>query len=272
MPSLRRPDGATIHWEQRGEGPPLYALHNAMIAMPSTFAALYDDLSRDHRVVTCDPRGAGESSRDGRYDFDTDADDFAALIEEVGTPAILVAIGFNPLPLALAERAPESVAAVVLVGGLHQIPIGAEARSLFDSESVTAAVRQMARTDPRALLRASITLGNPQLSEAEVHERLAAQLGYCPVEAWIARMDSYLGRDERQACAALGNRLWAIHWTSPITPESPVEGLRGALPHAHIVETEDGPISRPDLIAAVVREATTTLAVDSGRTHRRERT
>ena len=98
------------------------------------------------------------------------------------------------------------------------------------------------------------------MTDAEVHERLDAQLAYCPVEAWIARMESYLGRDARPACAALGDRLWMVHWTSPIAPESPVERLRVALPRAHIVETEDGPISRPDLIAAVVREAAASLA------------
>lgn len=261
MPTLGRSDGATIHWEQRGEGPTLYAAHNAMIAMPSTFAALLDDLARDHRVVTWDPRGAGESSRDGRYDFDTDADDLAALVEDVGTPGVLVVLGFNPVPLSLADRGPDTVAAVVLVGGLPQLGVSDDAYSLFHSESVAAATRQMARTDPRALLRASITLGNPQLSEAELHERLEAQLAYCPVDGWIARVDSYLGRDAQPACATLGDRLWIIHWTSPISPVSPLERLRAALPHAHIVETEDGPISRPELIAAVVRKATASLAV-----------
>jgi len=261
MPSLSRSDGATIHWEQRGEGQPVYAAHNAMIAMPSTFAALLDDLTQDHRVVTWDPRGAGKSSRDGRYDFDTDADDLAALVEHVGTPAVLVALGFNPVPLALGDRGPDSVAAVLLVGGLPQLGMSDDADSVFDSESVGTAARQMARTDPRALLRTSITLGNPQLSEAELHERLEAQLAYCPVDSWTARVDSYLGRDAQPACAALGDRLWIIHWTSPISPVSPLERLRAALPHAHIVETEDGPISRPDLIAAVVRNATASLGV-----------
>ena len=226
-----------------------------MIARPSTFEALLTDLARDHRVITSDPRGAGRSSRDGRYDFETDAGDLAALVESVGAPAILMGLGFNPTPLALAGHAPETVATVVLVGGLQQLSVGDHPDSIFDSESVVNAARQMAQTDPRALLRSSITLGNPQLSEAEVHERLEAQLMYCPVDAWVARFDSYLGRNMSAACTALGDRLWLISWSSPIQPESPVERLRRAFPHAHVVETEDGPISRPDLIAAVVREA-----------------
>lgn len=40
-----------------------------------------------------------------------------------------------------------------------------------------------------------------------------------------------------------------------MNPDNPIEQIRAALPDAHIVETADGPISRPDLIAAVIREA-----------------
>jgi pimeloyl-ACP methyl ester carboxylesterase len=260
VPSLSRPDGTTIHWEQCGDGPLLYAAHNVMIAMPSTFQALLDDLALDHRVVTWDPRGAGESSRDDRYDFDTDAGDLAALVEEVGRPGVFLVLGFNPLPLALADRRPESVAAVILVAGTVQLRLSDSA--LFDSESVITAMLQLARTDPRALLRSTLTLGNPQLSEAELHERLEAQLAYCPVESWVGRAESYVGIDARRACTALRDRLWIVYWPNPISPESPVERLRGLLPHAHVVETEDGPISRPDLVAAVVREATASLALD----------
>lgn len=123
---------------------------------------------------------------------------------------------------------------------------------------MTSAALQMAQSEPRALLRTWIPLGNPQLTEAEVHERLEAQLAYSPVESWIARAESYLERNTWPACAALGDRLWMVHWTSPIAPESPARRaarLQAALPHAHIVETEDGPINRPDLTAAVVRKA-----------------
>lgn len=81
---------------------------------------------------------------------------------------------------------------------------------LLDSESVASVARQMAQTDPRALVRSSITLGNPQLGETEVRDRLEAQLDYCPADAWVARMESYLAHDAREPSAALGDRLWMI--------------------------------------------------------------
>lgn len=106
MPSLKRPDGASIHWEARGDGPPLYVFHNAMVSQPSTFSALLDDLARDHRVVTFDGRGTGASTRHDTYDLATDVEDASALVDEVGSGGVAIALGFQPAPLALVAALP----------------------------------------------------------------------------------------------------------------------------------------------------------------------
>jgi hypothetical protein len=41
-----------------------------------------------------------------------------------------------------------------------------------------------------------------------------------------------------------------------MSPDDAVKRARELLPQAHIVEVEDGPISRPDITAEVVRHAT----------------
>lgn len=87
MPKLVRDDGVEIHWEERGEGPVVLFAHAGWMSMPSTYSALLADLATDHRVVTRDPRGTGQSTRRGPYDIGTDADDMAALVDEVGAPA-----------------------------------------------------------------------------------------------------------------------------------------------------------------------------------------
>jgi pimeloyl-ACP methyl ester carboxylesterase len=84
VPELKRDDGVEIHWEERGEGPVVFFAHAGWASMPSTYSALLTDLAADHRVVTRDPRGVGQSTRRGPYDIDTDTDDMAALVEEVG--------------------------------------------------------------------------------------------------------------------------------------------------------------------------------------------
>jgi pimeloyl-ACP methyl ester carboxylesterase len=258
---LSRPDGAKIHWERRGEGPALYIAHNPMVSMPGNFDALLADLARDHRVVTWDPRGVGQSSGGGPYDLSTDAEDLAAVIEEAGPGGVTVSLGNSPAPLDLVGTQPELFAAVLLVGALPQLAPsdGDEPESLTDSGSVTAATLQMARTDPRALLRTWMTLGNPQLNEAELQERMEDQLAYCPVSAGVPRVESYISYNASRSCAELGDRLWMIHWENPISADRALTRLRARLPEAHIVETEDGPISRPDQTAAVVREVTASL-------------
>jgi pimeloyl-ACP methyl ester carboxylesterase len=257
MGSLSRPGDVVIDWEQRGDGPLLYVAHNPMVATPRTFEAVLADLGRDHRVVTWDPRGTGRSSPAGPYDLDTDAADLVALIEQMGA-GVTVSLGLNPAPLIVAEKRPELVIAAVLVGGLPRLPPseGEEPESLLLSDAVAAAVDQLGRTDPRALLRSWITLGNPQLDDAGLHDRVEAQLAYCPISAGLPRVDSYRSVDTSRACAALGERLWILNWSNPISTDEQLARVRVRLPHANIVDVADGPISRPDLTAAVVRRAT----------------
>lgn len=258
MPQLTR-KGAVIHWEERGEGPGLFIAHS-MISMPSDFDALLRQLARDHRVVTYDPRGAGKSSRTGPYDITTDAEDMAAVIEEAGHPVVAVALGYNPVPLSVVTTRPGLVEAVVLVSsprlGSRE---GAEDVTLFESDAVVEVMLEMMESNPRGLLRTLISMGNPQLSEAEVQERLEQQLAYGPPEVGVERGKAYLAYDATRACAALGRRLWVIHWENPLSPPDAFKRVRERLPEAQLFEVEDGPISRPDLTAEVVRQAAASL-------------
>jgi pimeloyl-ACP methyl ester carboxylesterase len=260
-----RPGGITIDWEQQGDGPLLYVAHNAMMATPRIFEGVLADLGRDHRVVTWDPRGIGRSSPDGPYDLHTGAADLTALISELGA-GVAVSFGLDPTPLVVAENRPELIAAAVLVGGLLRLlpSDDEEPESLLASGAVIAAFEQLARTDPRSLLRSWMALANPQLDEAGLHERVEAQLAYCPVSAALPRFGSYLDFNPSGACAALGDRLWIVHWANPISTDEQLARMRARLPHANVLEAADGPLSRPDLTAAVVRSATATARSHAG--------
>jgi len=257
MPELARPDGVSIHWAERGDGPTLLIAHNSTISTPENLGALLDDLAADHRVVTFDPRGCGRSSRTGPYDLVTDAGDTTALIEAVGPPVVAVSVGFNPMPLAVASARPDLLEAVVLVGALPRLgpPEGAEDVSLIESDSVVASMLEMMRSDPRALLRTMIQMGNTQLSDAEAAERLEAQLAYCPPDVAVARGESYLGHDGSAGGAALGESLWIAHYESPMSSAAASKRVAERLPAAHVIEVADGPISEPGLTSRVVRQA-----------------
>jgi pimeloyl-ACP methyl ester carboxylesterase len=80
MARLERPDGVELHWDQRGEGP-LVVLAPYWSGHPGVYEALLADLARDHRVVTWDARGTGESTRTGPYDMETDCSDLEAIVD-----------------------------------------------------------------------------------------------------------------------------------------------------------------------------------------------
>ena len=258
MPQLTR-NGVVIHWEQQGEGPWLLIAHS-MISMPSDFDALLRQLAGDHRIVTYDPRGAGRSSRTGPYDITTDAADMAAVIEEAGHSVVAVSLGYNPVPLAVVTLRPELVDGVVLAGqprlGSRE---GAEDVTLLESDAVVEVMLDMMESDPQGLLRTIISMGNPQLSDAGVRERVKQQIAHYPPEVGVERGKSYLAYDATRACAALGRRLWIIHWESPLGTAGALKRLRQRLPAAKIFEVEDGPISRPELAAEIVRDAAHSL-------------
>jgi pimeloyl-ACP methyl ester carboxylesterase len=258
MPELTR-NGAVIHWEQEGDGRRLLVC-TSMISMPSDFEALLSELASDHRIVTYDPRGAGRSSRTGPYDITTDADDMAAVIEEAGRSVVAVSLGYNPVPLAVVTRRPELVDGVVLVSsprlGSRE---GAEDVVLFESDAVVEVMLDMMESDPPGLLRTIIRMGNPQLSDAGVRERVEQQLAYGPPAVGVERGKAYLAYDATDACAELGRRLWIIQWESPLASPDARKRVRQRLPEARFFEVEDGPISRPDLTAEIVRKAAHSL-------------
>ena len=258
MPQLTR-KGAVIHWEERGEGPGLFIAHS-MISMPSDFDALLGQLVSDHRVVTYDPRGAGKSSRTGPYDITTDAEDMAAVIEEAGHPVVAVALGYNPVPLGVVTTRSELVEAVVLVGPPR---IGSrEGAEDVIPLRIRRGGRGHARNDGEQSARApadDYQHGQSAVERGRVQERLEQQLAYGPPEVGVERGKAYLAYDATRACAALGRRLWVIHWENPLSPPDAFKRVRERLPEAQLFEVEDGPISRPDLTAEVVRQAAASL-------------
>ncbi len=77
MPTTQTADGATIHYQTAGEGDPVVLVHG-ITECARMWDPVVDRLSTDHRVVTVDLRGHGESPRHAPYDLATLAGDVAA--------------------------------------------------------------------------------------------------------------------------------------------------------------------------------------------------
>jgi pimeloyl-ACP methyl ester carboxylesterase len=257
LPLLNRPNGVQIHWEERGEGT-LVVLATQFFGSPAIFEGLIADLAADHRVVTYDLRGTGDSTREGPYDVATDAADLAALIESIGGPALVVGWGdgCNRAVRVSAER-PDLVGAIVTPGGN---PVGREASqgtdALVDSPSVIEALLGMIETDYRGALRTIVGGANPNFTEEEARLRVDSIVEYCAQEVGAARLRAWIDDDARELATVVGSRLWILSNALEDNPWFTPAGLdrtRELLPEAHIEDIDGGAISRPELTAAIVR-------------------
>jgi pimeloyl-ACP methyl ester carboxylesterase len=262
--SLKRPDGIELHVEERGEGP-LVVFAMQFFGFPLVFEDLIATLVEDHRVVTYDLRGAGRSTRRGPYGMATDSADLVAVIERAGAPATLIGMGDGiNRAVRAATLAPDLVTAVFSPGGNPVGRLAAEGTdALVDSPSVLEALMGMMETDYRGALRTLVASANPQMSEDEARDRVAQIVAYCPQEAAVPRLRSWIDDRVLAEARALADRLWLLVLAAenPWFPPATTARTRELLPEAHIEMIDDGPVSRPDLSAAVVRRITSAQRV-----------
>jgi pimeloyl-ACP methyl ester carboxylesterase len=258
MPLVSRPDGVELAWFERGEGPSILFATNFW-AYRELFEDVFAELAADHRVVTFDPRGTGESTRQGPYDLETDMADLVAIAEEAGPFAIGLAMGdASPRIVLLADRHPELVdQPIVPATTPFRRALGADTDAMAASDSVLDLLKQQFTRDYRGALHRLIADGNPQMDQDAIRERIARTLEECPQEASSARLDAWVESDASDAAQRLGDRLWLLAFggDNPWFPGSLWNLVRDLVPEARFITLEDGPISRPDLTGEVVRQA-----------------
>jgi pimeloyl-ACP methyl ester carboxylesterase len=268
MPMLERPDGAEIHWKETGDGPTVL-IATILYGDPEMFAGLVEDLSVDHRVVTYDLRGTGESSRQGPYDLAVDVIDLEALADRVGGIAVAVAAGDAGMRVVRVAAARPDLVGIVVESGTSLLAAAApDSEGLAGSTSVLRAIETLLEKDYRAAIRSIVESGNPNLGEDEMRERVDRVVKHCSQEAAVSRMRFWIRDDVTEVARALGDRLWILdHPGNPWFPRELVKRLPEFLPEARHESLEDGAMSRPDLTAAVVRRLTASSIATGGRTH-----
>jgi pimeloyl-ACP methyl ester carboxylesterase len=257
MPALRRPDGAEIHWEPRGDGPGVLVM-GLYYSPPDRLEGLVADLARDHRVISYHPRGVGRSSRHGPYDAANDDADLEALLAEAGGATAAVVLGdASNRAIRVAARRPELLRAV-LVSGAPALNVatteGTEA--LVGSSEVLKALVQLLEVDYRAGLRQILAnAGAP--GSVGGRDWIDEAVAHCPQDVAVVRMREWIAADTSAEAQDLGDRLWILYYEgNPWFPAEVTERVRVLLPEARFERVDDGAINRPELTAAVVRRIT----------------
>jgi non-heme chloroperoxidase len=95
MPFLNLSDTIALHYEDYGSGKPVVLIHGWPLSGRSWERQVGPLVEGGHRVVTYDRRGFGSSSQpwDG-YDYDTFADDLAALLDHLDLTDVTL-VGFS---------------------------------------------------------------------------------------------------------------------------------------------------------------------------------
>lgn len=137
------PDGAPLHAEAAGEGPPLVLLHG-FTGSADTWRGLAESLAGEYRTIAPDLIGHGRSPAPAaldRYRMERAADELVALLRERGHGRAAW-LGYSlggRVALHVAARHPEAVAALALEGASPGIADAAERAARVRSDEALAA-------------------------------------------------------------------------------------------------------------------------------------
>ncbi|NAZ35460.1 alpha/beta fold hydrolase [Rubellimicrobium sp. CFH 75288] len=122
MPRINAADGTSLHLQDWGSGRPVVLIHGWPLNADSWDHQARHLAAAGYRVVACDRRGFGRSDRPwGGYDYDTLADDLAAVIDGLGlTDATLVgfSMGGGEVARYMRRHGGRGVARVAFVGSI----------------------------------------------------------------------------------------------------------------------------------------------------------
>ena len=96
MPYAKAKDGCMLYYKDWGRGDPVVLLHGWPLTADTWDAAAVKLAEAGHRCIMPDRRGFGRSEQpwDG-HDYDTYADDVAAVLEDAGIHEKVALVGFS---------------------------------------------------------------------------------------------------------------------------------------------------------------------------------
>lgn len=156
------PTGATLHYEEKGEGEPVLLVHGLLGTARSELGGLLDWLAESHRVIGLTLRGYGQSLPKPRRfppDFyQRDAADIVAFLDALRLEAVHY-LGFSDggeIGLILGGTHPERFRSIGVWGAIGFLGpvVGEEVRKYYPATWVTDAIKaRHGLTDPDPMIK-----------------------------------------------------------------------------------------------------------------------
>jgi len=198
MPRTIVHNGTRLAFEDRGAGKPAFVFIHGWACDRSFFAPQTEHFSRQHRVLSLDLRGHGESDKpQGPYPIAAFADDVAYIVEKFGLGKT-VAVGHSMgglIVLQLAAAYPDCVAGIVLVDPPSLDP-PPERRAML--EAVAAGIEAGDHESRRGFIENMFL----PTSDRELVENVLAVMLAAPSHAAVNAIRGVLEFDGRAAAAS----------------------------------------------------------------------
>lgn len=257
-------DAVSLHWRERGGGPPVVLVHGAGSSSLVWDQVLVALAASGYHALAYDLRGHGGSGRVSNYDLGAQLADLEAVLEERMIPmAVLIGLGAGAAIAAdFAATHPARVNGLVLVSAGQVLGPDTPSRQPVlrrVDEAVQAALRGVVGKRAAASLVASATYGHRRAPMC--HRRLATDLRVAGRQA-VART-----RAAARRAAALGplDRVQVpVLWVDGEHLESSPTGDVVVIPDAGHFPPLDAPETFVDAIAPFLREASEAVTSTTG--------
>lgn len=250
MPMIEARDGTRLYAKSWGEGPPVILIHGWPLSADSWDPVTHHLAENGFQAIAYDRRGFGRSDQPSNgYDYDTLADDLAAVIGQVAGGEKVALVGFSmgggEVARFLARHGPQGVARVALISSV--VPYMAETENNPDGvpERVFAEMTEGLLADRAHFFRGFFKdfYGVGWLDRAVSEEVLelswqtAMQAGLHPT---LAAARAFATTDFRPDLAAFTVPTLVIHGTADKTVpiEATAREVARRVPHAQLIEYE----------------------------------